>query len=726
MIEEIVGLAENLQPIALIGTGGIGKTSIALKVLHHSRTKQRFGENRRFIRCDQFPATLPHFLSQLSKVTGAGIENPDSLTPLLPFLSSKEILIVLDNTESILDPQGTNAREIYTSVEELCRLDTICVCITSRLSTTPPDCETLDIPTLSIEAARDVFHRIYKRHGRSDLIDDILKQLEFHALSVTLLATIAQQNRWGIERLIKEWEGRRTETLQTEHRTSLGTTIELSLASPMFNELGPDARGLLGVIAFYPQGIDENNIDWLFPTISNRTRIFDKFCILSLTYRSDGFITMLAPLRDHFRPKDPSLSPLLITTKACYISRMSARLDPNLPGFNDVRWIVSEDVNVEHLLDIFASIDLDSNDIWNACINFMDHLSWQKPRKTILGRRIEGLPDNHHSKPECLFLLGTLSGLIGNYAEATLLLKDALKLERERENDMRVAIVLKDLSMANLTLGCYEEGIHQAREALGIYGRLGITVGRARCLKALARLLRSDGQLNAAEEAIVESINLLPEKGEEDEACRSHRVLGDICRSKGEKQKAIYHYEVALGIASTFDWRPSLFRIHLSLALLFLDEDELDDAQVHTERAKSHALDNAFYLGRAVHLQAEIWYRQQKFKDAASEALHAKEIFENLGNSQLLEICEDLLKGIEGAKERLPPSVRSDSNCKPVGTIVDPHSLTLLSQPTAYHPTPRQILLITLIAYLDHPIPERASLGLFSEDYPTNGRNSSP
>jgi len=647
LIETIVRLAENLVPIALVGTGGIGKTSTVLTILHDKRIKQRFGDNRRFIRCDQIPASRTHLLRRLSEVIGAGVKNPGDLAPLRPFLSSKEMLIVLDNAESILDLQGTSAQEIYAVVEELSHFDNICLCITSRISTIPPDCTTLNIPTLSMEAARDTFYRIYTHGEQCDLVNEILEQLDFHPLSITLLATVAQHSGWDTNRLAREWERQRTGMLHVQHSKSLATTIELSLASPMFQELGPDARALLGVVAFLPQGVDENNLDRLFPTIPDRTSVFDKFCILSLTYRSNGVITMLAPLRDHFYPQDPMTPPLLHMTKDSYFSRLSVDVYPGKPGYEEARWITSEDVNVEHLLNVFTSIDTGSGDIWDTCAHFMEHLYRLKPRSVTLRPKIEALSDDHPSKPECMFQLSQLCGSVGNCLGSKELLVHALKLWRERGNDYRVAQALECLSGANVGLDLFKEGIQRAKEGLGIYEQLGDAAGQAECLITLALALWRDDQLDAAEEAVSRAINLLPEKGNRFLTCQCQRMLGAVYHSKGETEKAVQHFETALGIASSFNWHDELFLIGLALAMLSLSHGKLDDARIHIEQTRPFAT-NLYQVGWRMDLQARVLHRQHRLEEAEYEVLCAADIFEKLGATQDLERCNELLQDIRG------------------------------------------------------------------------------
>ena len=675
LIEEIIFLAENLAPVALIGAGGIGKTSIVLTVLHHDRIRQRFGDYRRFIRCDQFPTSRANFLSRLSKVIGAGIENPEDITPLRPFLSSREMILILDNAESILDPKGPGAREIY-AVVELSRFKTISLCITSRISTVPRHFKRPVIPTLSMESACDIFYDIHDGGGRSDIIDNLLRRLDFHALSITLLATTASHNMWDYDRLAWEWDTHRVQVLQTDHDESLAATIELSLASPTFRELGPNARDLLGVIAFFPQGINENNIEWLFPTISNRRTIFDKSRILSPTYRSNGFITMLAPLRDYLRPKDPASSPPLCIAKKCYFSRLSVHVGPDDPGFRDASWIVSEDVNVEHLLDVFTTIDANSSDVWDVCNYFMEHLHWHKRRPVTLGPKIEALPDVHPSKPKCLSWLSRSFNAVGNQVERKRLLIYTLKLWRERGDNHRIAETLRFLSDVNRKLDLYEEGIRQTREALEIDEWLNDESGQAHTWNSLTRLLHDDNQLDAAEEAASRAINLFSDTGNQFQICRSHRLLGDIYRDKGETEKAVSRYGTALGIASSFNWYDEQFWIHFSLAWLFFDKNQFHAAHAHVEHAKSHAINGQYCLGRAMELQARILREECRFEEAESEALRAVDVFENFGVAKDLERCRDIIRDIN--ERESATSRESDFNSEPLEIVPHPTSVNSL------------------------------------------------
>jgi len=646
LIKEIVGLAENLTPIALIGAGGIGKTSIALTLLNDNHIKKQFGGDRRFIHCDKFPPTIIHFLRRLSNVIGASVENPEDLAPLRPFLSSRKMIIVLDNAESILDPKGPNGQEIYPVVEELSRFKTICLCITSRITTVPRLCKRPVIPTLSAEAACEIFYNIYGNRSQSDAITNLLEQLGFHALSITLLATTASQNMWDYDRLAKEWGMRHTQVLQTDHNESLAATIELSLTSPMFCELGPDARDLLGIIAFFPQGVDENNLEWLFPTIPSSQTIIDKFCVLSLTYRSGSFVTMLAPLRDYLCPKDPKLSPLLCATKEHYFDRM-VDIIPDMSDFQETKWIVSEDVNVEHLLDVFTSTDPDSGDVWDACANFMGHLYWHKPHLVMLGPKVKALPDSHASKPACLLYLSRLFRVVGNHVEEKQLLADTLELWRGQGDWFQVALILNQLARVNWLLDLNTEGIELAKESLGIYEQLNYTMGQADSLSELAELFHQDKQLDVAEEAISKSISLLLGENEQFRICRGHWLLGKICYSKGETEKAINSLETALGIASSSNWDSECFSILYMLAGVCFDQGRFDDAHTHIGNAKLHVVNDPYRLCHAMELKASFLYNEGRIREAKSEALCAISGYEKLMAVKDVDDCMKLLLRIE-------------------------------------------------------------------------------
>ena len=147
----------------------MGKTAVALTVLHHERIVQKFSDQRRFIRCDEFPTSIVNFLDRLSTVIGAGMKNVTSLVPLRSFITTQQMILVLDNAETILDPHVQDAHAIYLVVEELSQFPNLCLIITSRLSTI----------SLLWEAKRQYFSRLH-------LVDEELQPVgicTFHASS---------------------------------------------------------------------------------------------------------------------------------------------------------------------------------------------------------------------------------------------------------------------------------------------------------------------------------------------------------------------------------------------------------------------------------------------------------------------------------------------------------------------------------------------------------------
>jgi hypothetical protein len=162
---------------------------------------------------------------------------------------------------------------------------------------------------------------------------------------------------------------------------------------------------------------------------------------------------MLAPLRDYPRPKDPKSSPLFCATKGHYFTRMSVNIDPDYPRDHieghkcraPARFLYNDRCGIGRLLESLR--------------RFYGAPRLAQNQLIVLGPGIEGLPDDHPHKPRCLLQLSQLFQMVGNQAERTRLLVHTLKLERERENDSRVAQLSSAIFDSRLQLGLPGEGI---------------------------------------------------------------------------------------------------------------------------------------------------------------------------------------------------------------------------------------------------------------------------
>ena len=89
---------------------------------------------------------------------------------------------------------------------------------------------------------------------------------------------------------------------------------------------------------------------------------------------------------------------------------------------------------------------------------------------------------------------------------------------------------------------------------------------------------------------------------------------------------------------------------------LFSNNNQFDKVHAYIKHTKSHAINDPYCLGCVMELQAGVWQKEHKFKEARSEVLRAADVFEKLGAMKKLERCREILYSIEVGVGRLATS----------------------------------------------------------------------
>ena len=298
IVSEVLDLTDQVASTALFGSIGVGKSSVALTLLHHDRTTVKFGRNRHFMRCDDLTNSLEVFLERLS--AAIGISRTTDIGQFRSHLeSSPPLILLLDGVDFILDPLAPEAEEIFATIEEFGCYPQVCLLTTSRMYPEISGFHRVEVPTLSGGDARDAFYGLCHLN-RSSMVDSLIAKLEFHPLPIDLLATAVRENGWDESTFLKMWDDDHGATLKTQYQQSLMDAVEASFRSPTIQNLGNAARKALEAIAAFPSGVEERRLESVFPSITGVGVAVEVLCKFSLLYRQDGFVKMLSPFRFYF------------------------------------------------------------------------------------------------------------------------------------------------------------------------------------------------------------------------------------------------------------------------------------------------------------------------------------------------------------------------------------------------------------------------------------------
>ncbi|KAJ7907790.1 hypothetical protein B0H13DRAFT_2499898 [Mycena leptocephala] len=185
--------------IAILGAGGMGKTSLARAVIHHTEITERYNQHRFFIACDLAVTQV-----ELAALIGAhvGLKPGKDLThPVIQyFSSSSDSLLILDNLETLWEPAESRGK-----MEEFLSLLT--------------GVDHLALLPLEQAAARQTFIDIADNTHDPNEVDKVLSLTDNMPLAISLIAHLVDSE--GCFHVLSRWEEEKTSLMSDGYdRTS--------------------------------------------------------------------------------------------------------------------------------------------------------------------------------------------------------------------------------------------------------------------------------------------------------------------------------------------------------------------------------------------------------------------------------------------------------------------------------------------------------------------------
>jgi tetratricopeptide (TPR) repeat protein len=598
-VEEVVTglLADNPQPLPILGGPGMGKTTIALKALHDKRVAERFRERRWFVRCEGVK-TRTELAAAIARELDL-LLTPNVEQSVLAALEAAPAALVLDNGETPLDADGAAVEELLSllaAVESLALVMTIRGLRRPRGVPWRPDTEAERLPD---SVAKEVFVAV---SGKPKFADDphltgLLVALDGVPLAITLMGRYAESFD-SLELVWSRWKSKRTAMLKDglapTRLTDIAVSYELSIGV-----LGETARRLLSVLALLPDGVAHRDLEGVFVDPDDAA---DELRRRALVFDEGERMRMQAPLREYVagtHPTDP-VGERKVVDHYLDLAANEGQKIGRTGGAEAVARLAVEVANVEVALgkSTAASDTAIGQTVygWATLMRFTG-LGSTGPIAQIAATAMTG--GRIQVAAQSLENLGDVALDRSDHEMARARYEQAQPLYRQVGAVLGEANCIKRLGDVALDRSDHETARARYEEAQPLYRQVEAVVGEANCIRRLGDIALERSDHETARARYEEAQPLYRQVGDVLGEANCILSLGEIALRCSDHEKARVRYEEAQPLyrqVGSVRGEASCIR---GLGHIALSRADYETARAHYEQARPLYQQVGYVLGEA-------------------------------------------------------------------------------------------------------------------------------
>ncbi|KAJ7458207.1 hypothetical protein FB451DRAFT_1182950 [Mycena latifolia] len=342
-LKEIVDiLHQELPRIAILGAGGMGKTSLAKATLHHPDITSKYDQCF-FVVADSVMTSIG--LSVLI-VEHMGLEPAkDVITQVLHYFATHgPSLLIIDNLETSWEPLESRG-EVEELLSKLTDVPHLALMITMRGAERPAKVQWTHPFLAPLKPLSDE-----DMHESKD-VNEVLSLTDNMPLAVDLIAH-AVDFEGSCSAVLARWKTEKTSLLSAgnDRKSNLDTSITISLSS---SRMSTGAKDLLSLLSILPDGLFDVELVQSKLSINDIMTCKATLLATSLAYIDDKRrLKSLVPIREHMQCFYPP-SPLLIHQLQKYFHQLLDlyhKYSGTQQGAGTIKHLASNSRNIHELL----------------------------------------------------------------------------------------------------------------------------------------------------------------------------------------------------------------------------------------------------------------------------------------------------------------------------------------------------------------------------------------